>query len=94
VVMSVRSDIGENVMPDNGAPQVLGYVFVQRGTSAAGWSRSPDLLYVCESCGTSMPAAQDTSFGCSCGAMRFDNDAGRFGSKLGDDAILTYRKRG
>ncbi len=68
-----------------------GYEFVQRGTTE-GWSRSPDLLYVCEKCGAGMPADHDDYFDCSCGAMHLDIDAGRFGSRFGDNAILTYRK--
>jgi hypothetical protein len=54
---------------------------------------APDLLYVCEKCGVGMPADRNDDFICACGAMHLDVDAGRFGSRFGDDAILTYRRR-
>ena len=79
-------------MSDKAPPEIFGYAFVRRGTSRSGWSRSPDLLYACERCGSSMPADFDDYFNCSCGAMHLDRDAGRFGSRFGDEAILTYRK--
>jgi hypothetical protein len=75
-------------------PVISGYEFVRTGTSASGWSRTKDLLYVCEKCGASMRADHNDYFNCSCGAMHLDIDAGRFGSKFGDDAILTYRRVG
>ena len=39
-----------------------------------------------------MPGEHVDYFTCSCGAMRLDPDAGRFGSSLGDLNILVYRK--
>jgi len=38
-----------------------------------------------------MRADRDDDFGCECGAMRLDADAGRFGSRLGDENVLVYR---
>jgi hypothetical protein len=65
--------------------------FVGRGSPTSGWDRSPRLVYRCESCGSIMRADRNDYFVCVCGAMSLDVDAGRFGSKLGDHAILTYR---
>jgi hypothetical protein len=39
-----------------------------------------------------MDASHDDYFTCECGAMNLDRDAGRFGSLLGDDGILVYRR--
>jgi hypothetical protein len=69
-----------------------GYSLVRRGCPATGWLRSPDLLYVCAECAATMRADAIDPFACRCGAMSLDADAGRFGSKFGDDAILTYRR--
>jgi hypothetical protein len=41
-----------------------------------------------------MPADTTSDFACGCGCMRLDADAGRFGSRLGDDNVLTYRRIG
>ena len=40
-----------------------------------------------------MSAAHDDYFACRCGAMRLDIDAGRFGSRQGDENILVYRRK-
>ena len=71
---------------------VPGFAFVRRGPSASGWKRSADLLYVCDACGSAMPANCSDYFACQCRTMHLDVDAGRFGADLGDHAILTYRK--
>ena len=73
-------------------PSIPGYEFVRRGPDGGGWSRSPDLLYVCSGCATGMPASQNDYFTCACGDMYLDVDAFRFGSRKGDSAILTYRR--
>jgi hypothetical protein len=39
-----------------------------------------------------MHASHEDYFHCECGAMFLDWDYGRFGSRLGDDAILVYRR--
>ena len=39
-----------------------------------------------------MPADHGDHYGCECGAMRLDIDSGRFGSQLGDENILVYRR--
>jgi len=79
-------------MSNENPPLVPGYEFIRRGTTG-GWSRSADLLYLCERCGSAMRADHDDYFNCSCGAMHLDIDAGRFGSQFGDNAILTYRRQ-
>jgi hypothetical protein len=38
-----------------------------------------------------MCAAHNDYFSSRCGAMRLDFDAGRFGSRHGDENILVYR---
>jgi hypothetical protein len=48
---------------------------------------------MCGACGTTMRADLNDTFTCRCGAMHLDFDAGRFGSNLGDDSILTFVKR-
>jgi hypothetical protein len=40
-----------------------------------------------------MPANSADYFGCKCGAMFLDVDAGRFGSTLGDQSIQVYAKQ-
>ena len=57
---------------------------------SAGWSRSSGILYRCVDCGDTMVAANDRDFSCTCGQMFVDRDAGRFGSRLGDENILVY----
>ena len=73
-----------------------GYGYVGRGPGpgGAGWTRSPSVAYRCVKCGDVMPADSSDFFACSCGAMRLDIDSGRFGSRLGDENILVYEKRG
>jgi hypothetical protein len=79
-------------MSDNDPPKIPGHEFVRRGASDSGWSRSADLLYACEKCGSTMRGDRNDYFNGACGAMHLDIGAGRFGSKLGDHAILTYRR--
>lgn len=84
----------EPIEPTSGLP-VAGYEFLGRGPRAAGsggWARSGDLAYRCAKCGTMMRADRDDYFDCECGAMHLDADAGRFGSRLGDQNILVYRR--
>jgi hypothetical protein len=34
-----------------------------------------------------------SNYACDCGAMYLDADAGRFGSRLGDENVLVYRRQ-
>ena len=72
-----------------------GYSLIGRGPSATGaqrgWARDANLYFRCVVCGDLMCAAHDDYFHCRCGAMRLDIDAGRFGSRHGDENILVYR---
>jgi hypothetical protein len=71
-----------------------GYALVRRGCGPEGWSRAPTEVHRCAACGYVMRADNVADFACTCGAMRLDADAGRFGSRLGDDNVLTYRRLG
>jgi hypothetical protein len=72
-----------------------GYDYIGRGPGGggSGWSRSPSVAYRCVKCGDVMRADCADFFACACGAMRLDIDSGRFGSRLGDENILVYKKR-
>jgi hypothetical protein len=72
--------------------EVPGYQFVNRGCGDAGWSTSSQVAYRCAKCGDLMPADHKQCFNCTCDSMYLDYDYGRFGSRLGDDNILVYRK--
>lgn len=76
--------------------EIPGFTFLGRGPHCSGggggWSRSPDVLYRCAKCGDTMPGPHDDHFECRCGAMDLDRDAGRFGSRYGDENILVYRR--
>ena len=84
------------IIEPNFACAMDGYTFLGRGPSvtgaSGGWAREPALFYRCAVCGGLMCAAQNDYFTCSCGAMHLDIDAGRFGSRHGDENILVYRK--
>lgn len=74
---------------------VEGHDLLGRGPRAAGssgWSRDPQLAYRCARCGSMMPADHASNYACECGAMYLDVDAGRFGSRLGDENVLVYEK--
>ena len=74
--------------------QLAGHQFVGRGPDGGtgGWTRANRLIYRCAKCGTLMPAEHGDDFQCACGAMLLDGDAGRFGSRYGDENILVYRR--
>jgi hypothetical protein len=72
--------------------EVQGYEFVRRGPSARGWSRQFNFAYRCAKCGTIIPADHPSNFDCECGSMFLDIDTGRFGSRLGDQNILAYKR--
>ena len=59
------------------------------GTS--GWAMRPDIFFRCPRCDYYMAADPDTYDDCYCGDLHKDAAAGRFGSRLGDDAIEVYR---
>jgi hypothetical protein len=75
--------------------ELSGYRFLGRGPSVTGaqggWARTKGLYYRCAVCGDMMCAAHDDYFSCRCGSMHLDIDAGRFGSRSGDENILVYR---
>ncbi len=75
-----------------------GFEFLGRGPrvsgSDRGWSRSPDIVYRCVTCGDSMPATQNDYYECTCKAMFVDRDYHRFGSVHGDCNVLVYRRSG
>ncbi|WP_127845479.1 hypothetical protein [Psychroflexus aestuariivivens] len=70
--------------------------FLGRGPKASGrgmgWSRNEDIIYKCVNCGSEMLASHNDYWNCECGAIHLDFDAGRFGSKYGDENILVYKK--
>jgi hypothetical protein len=72
--------------------EVKGYQFVRRGCDKSGWSTRSDIYYRCANCGGFMKGSLRESYQCDCKAMSLDFDFGRFGSRYGDDNILTYRK--
>jgi hypothetical protein len=73
-----------------------GYCFLGRGPDATGpslgWNNDNSIYYRCVKCGSFMLSTINEGFNCECGCMNLDIDAGRFGSRLGDDNILVYRK--
>ena len=75
--------------------ELANHEFVGRGPDcgSGGWSRSEGLIYRCAMCGTPMPAQHRGDFICECGAMLLDFDAGRFGSRHGDQNILVYKRK-
>ena len=72
------------------------YKYLGNGCRAAGsdggWCSSPDFYYRCSECGYMMNLSSRTGDGCHCGKLIHDAGFGRFGSKLGDDAIEVYQK--
>jgi hypothetical protein len=73
-----------------------GLSYLGRGPEATGekygWSRNPKYHYRCVECGDSMNASNGEYWNCNCGAMNFDKDAGRFGSRHGYMNILIYER--
>lgn len=76
--------------------EINGLTFLGRGPkvsgAGAGWSRNEDIIYKCVVCGSEMPASHNDYWNCKCSAIHLDFDAGRFGSKYGDENILVYTK--
>lgn len=60
-------------------------------TGTYGWRMGTGMhFFKCIQCGYFMDDDPDTYDECYCGALFRDADAGRFGSRLGDDAIEVY----
>ncbi len=76
--------------------EINGLNFLGRSSKATGeslgWSRNEKIFYRCAKCGDLMNASNNDYWNCKCGAIHLDIDAGRFGSKFGDDNILVYKK--
>lgn len=58
-----------------------------------GWSMTNNLLARCRTCGEYLSLDPNETASCFCGDLNKDADAGRFGSRLGDDAIDIYEPR-
>lgn len=75
---------------------IEGLRFLGRGSTASsfipGWSRSESIVYRCANCGDILSASYNDYWNCKCNAMYIDIDAGRFGSRFGDNNILVYTK--
>jgi hypothetical protein len=84
--------------PPSPAPSIPGFTYLGVGPACSGtgggWSRSPSILYACIDCGGTMPGDHADYFDCPCGAVHLDWDAGRFGSRHGDNGIRVYRRVG
>ena len=76
--------------------ELLGYRFLGWGPRATapggGWHVAKDYFARCGRCGDLMLLWADQSEQCSCGALYKDVEAGRFGSKDGDDSIAIYQR--
>lgn len=76
--------------------ELPGYRFLGWGPSATsgggGWHLASDYFGRCGACGSMLRLWADQSEQCSCGRLYKDVDAGRFGSRDGDNSIAVYRK--
>ena len=79
-------------LPAIDALELLGHGPAATGPGG-GWSMAADLMFQCTACEGFLPADPTESGRCACGAMSKDADAGRLGSRLGDQAIAVYRRR-
>lgn len=72
------------------------YKYLGNGCEATGadkgWKMSSDLYFRCIECGYMMNGDPHTDDMCICGKLNKDTDFGRFGSRLGDDAIEVYQR--
>ena len=72
------------------------YEYLGNGCKATGaghgWKMSKDLYFRCIDCGYMMNGDPQKDDGCSCGRLYKDSGYGRFGSRLGDNAIEVYKK--
>jgi len=80
----------EPLLPPGGT-ELDGYVLIRRGC-IDGWAMVPELFYRCAQCGDLIEGDCRDNRSCTCTSMILDADAGRFGSRLGDENILTYRR--
>jgi len=71
------------------------YKYIGNGPAATGaergWAMSVDIFFRCVSCGYIMSGDPCVDECCHCGKLSKDTGFGRFGSRLGDDAIEVYR---
>ena len=72
------------------------YKYLGTGCKATGadlgWNMSPELYFRCIDCGYFMNGDSTQDDSCPCGKLHKDSGFGRFGSKLGDDAIEVYKR--
>lgn len=72
------------------------YKYLGNGCKATeadyGWKMSPALYFRCVSCGYMMNGDQNVDDSCICGKLCKDSGYGRFGSRLGDNAIEVYQR--
>lgn len=78
--------------PDSNTLELLGHGPGATG-SGGGWRMAKELVFQCTACGSFLEADPAESGRCTCGALSMDADAGRIGSRLGDQAIAVYRRR-
>jgi hypothetical protein len=70
----------------------IGYRYLGQGPQGRGWSIGGAFAVQCRGCGDVWTEHPSDSKQCACGAMYIDIDAGRFGSRDGDLAVLVYQK--
>ena len=68
------------------------YKYIRNGCDSSGWTMSTDIFYRCIDCGYLMSGDPNMDDRCTCGKLSKDMGFGRFGSRLGDDAIEVYEK--
>ena len=69
------------------------YEYIRNGCGKTGWLMSPDIYYRCVDCGYVMCGNPNEDDCCTCGKLTKDSGMGRFGSRLGDNAIEVYRRK-
>jgi hypothetical protein len=71
--------------------EFLGYGPAATGSSG-GWNFKKEIYLRCGNCGSIMhPWSVKETFGCTCGCIFLDIDAGRFSAQEGDDSVEVYR---
>jgi hypothetical protein len=72
------------------------YKYLGNGCKATradvGWRMASTIYFRCISCGYLMNGDPHVDDCCTCGKLSKDTGAGRFGSRLGDNAIEVYQK--
>jgi len=95
--ISYCATLGDASMPDS-ILEYEGFEYKHLGNGCnatgteVGWRMSPDLYFRCVDCGYLMNGATHQDDLCKCGKLFKDIGMGRFGSRLGDDAIEVYRR--